>query len=90
MMRVVEFAQHLARLDAAVDVPGALLGRQPGKELAAPGLDVGDHRLGHGRVEDARHGQVADMPEVGQVRFAQFHHAVVQSLASAPAGVSSW
>ena len=58
-VRVVEFAQHGARADAAIDVPGALRGRQRFKEAAAPLFDIAHHGLHFFGSEDAVHRQMA-------------------------------
>ena len=73
VVRVVELAQHRARLHAAVHVPGTLRFGQVGQEGLAPVLDVVDERLHRVRAEQAGLGQVPGVPIHGQVGIVQRH-----------------
>jgi hypothetical protein len=58
-VRVVELSEHRSGAHAGIDVPGALLRRKRGEKALGPGLDVGDHAVGIGRIEHAVDGEVA-------------------------------
>src|SRR5262249_17269006 len=58
-MRIVELAQHVPRLDAAVHVPAALRRREIGEELLAPAANVLDDRVHFGGREHTGHGGMA-------------------------------